>query len=198
MYFYYVVSFPSCFATCGHHLPSSIAIVFSLQSSVSNSSMSHSSISIISSNHPVPRCTFHILLLCELYSRMLCHTGTSVHLFPLSAGYWYPFLPYGRSRSPTRIRSFGVFAKSFGPCKCFFIPNRSLKPPYISDRFPDFTLFFSASLPFCLSLLLHLVCTSQTSLWTSSLVCFLQYPSILSQLRYPTTFQLALSLYSPI
>ena len=41
---------PSCFAACGHHLSPRIAIVFSLLSCLTNSSMSHSSSFLISSN----------------------------------------------------------------------------------------------------------------------------------------------------
>ena len=54
------------------------------------------------------------------------------------------------------------------------------------------------ALPSFLSFLLLLSCTSQTSLRTASLLGFLLCPSILSRLRYPTLFQLALSLLSPI
>ena len=32
--------------------------------------------------HPVPPCIFHIIPLCEFYSRLLCHKGTCVHLPP--------------------------------------------------------------------------------------------------------------------
>ena len=74
--FAYILS-PFCFAVCSHRLSPRIAIVFSLLSSPPSSSMSHPSIS--SSPllvHPVPPCIFHILLLCESYSLLLCHTGT--------------------------------------------------------------------------------------------------------------------------
>ena len=47
----------------------------------------------------------------------------------------YLFLLAGRSRSPTRNRSFSVFAKSYGSCKCVSIPISSLSPPYLSKRF---------------------------------------------------------------
>ena len=55
------------------------------------------------------------------------------------------FLP-GRSRSPTRKRSWSVFVKSTGPCKYVFIPIPSLNPSCISNSLSDSTLFLSARL----------------------------------------------------
>ena len=74
-----LITSPSCFAVCGHHLSPRMAIVFSLLSSIPNSSMSHTSNSSTPPlTHPVPPCVFHILLLCESYSLLSCHTGTYV------------------------------------------------------------------------------------------------------------------------
>ena len=78
-----------------------------------------------------------------MYSLMLCHTGTSVHLLP-PPGYWYtPFLLSGRSRSPTRKHCcLSVFAKSSVRCKYVFIPIPSLNHPHIpiSKAFSRFHL----------------------------------------------------------
>ena len=78
-----------CFAFCGHHLSpiNRIAIVFSLLSSVSNFSMSHSSIFLISNISRSPL-YIHLLPLCEFYPILLCHKGTSV-LFPPPPDYWH-------------------------------------------------------------------------------------------------------------
>ena len=50
---------PSCFAVCGHHLPPRIAIVFSLLSSLPNSSMSQESNFLIYSSN-ASRSSLHI------------------------------------------------------------------------------------------------------------------------------------------
>ena len=65
----------SCFAVCGHHLSPRIAIVFSLLSSLPNFSMSLCLISSSPLTHPVPPCILHILLSCESYSLLMCHTA---------------------------------------------------------------------------------------------------------------------------
>ena len=60
---------PSCFAVCGHHLSTRIAIALSLLSSVPYFSVPHSSIFLISSlAHRVPPCIFHTFPLCEFCS----------------------------------------------------------------------------------------------------------------------------------
>ena len=50
VHFFLLVLSPSCFAACGHYPSPPVSIVFSLLSSVPNSSMSHSSVFFISSN----------------------------------------------------------------------------------------------------------------------------------------------------
>ena len=100
---------PSCFAVCGYHLPPSIAVVFSLLSSVSNFSMSHSSFPSFSLTPPIPPCMFLILRPCEFYSVALpqgriCASSSSSRLLV------YLFLISGRSRSPTPNPSFSFFA----------------------------------------------------------------------------------------
>ena len=62
---------------------------------------------------------------------------------------------------------------------------------------PISTCFLALAFLLILSFLLTLFCTSRASLRTSSLPDFLLYPSILSQLRHLTLFQLALMLLSP-
>ena len=64
--------------------------------------------------NPVPPCTFHSLPQCEFYShfvyhKVLYHKGKSVNL-PPPPDCRYLFLLSGRFRSPTRNRSFSVFA----------------------------------------------------------------------------------------
>ena len=39
--------------------------------------------------HPVPPCIFHIIILRESYSLLLCHTGTYLHPCPPPPDYWY-------------------------------------------------------------------------------------------------------------
>ena len=64
--------------------------------------------------------------------------------------------------------------------------------------YPIPPFFLALALPLFLSFLLLLPCIPQTSLKTSSLLGFSLYPSILSQSRYLTLFQLALLLRSPV
>ena len=151
------------------------------------------------STHSVPSYTLHILLLCEIYSILLCHYG---HINASTSSSWLPvylFLLSGRSRSPTRNRSFSVFAKSNRPCKYVFIPIPWLNRPYtsLSSVSPISPFFLALVFPSFYPFLLLLSCTSQTSMWTSSLLGFLLCPSVLPRLRYPTLFQLALLLLSP-
>ena len=85
---------PSCFAVCAHHLSprivsQRIVIVFSLLSKVPNSSMSHPTVSFISSDtsrSSLVHFTFSYHVTYTL--RLLRHTGTTVHLLP-PPGYWY-------------------------------------------------------------------------------------------------------------
>ena len=116
--------------------------------------------------------------------------ATGIHLF----------LPPGGSRPPTRKRSFSVFAESIGPCKVRFRSYPFASPRAYLCMLLRFHLVSKRD-PFRLSLssLLLLSCTSRTSLRTSLLLGFLLRPSIRSPIqRYPTLFQLALLLLSPI
>ena len=144
---------------------------------------------------------FHILLLCEFYSVAL---PTRAHLciyflLPATTGKSL-FLLSGRSRSPTRNLSSCVFAnKSIGSCKYVFIPIPSLNPPSISKSFSDSTVYLSATLailpilPSTSALYLPNFPADIKSSWFPP-IC----PSMFSQLRYPTLFQLALLWLSPI
>ena len=83
---------PSCFAACCHFLSPRITIVFSLVSTVVYQlPPCHICLYAPSllSTHPVPPCTFHIILLCEFYSLLFYQTGASVHLLPPPPGSWY-------------------------------------------------------------------------------------------------------------
>ena len=71
----------------------------------------------------------------------------------------YLFLRSGRSRSPTRYRSFRFFVQSIGPCRYMFIPTSSLNPPYNSKCFSSFILFLSASLSLSSTISLLLSCS---------------------------------------
>ena len=79
---------PSCFAVCGHHLSPriAIAIVLSLQSSVPNLSMPHSSIFLIPSNTSRFSYISHSPTMCSVL--LLRHQRTSVHLLPPPLDYW--------------------------------------------------------------------------------------------------------------
>ena len=104
----------------------------------------------------------------------------------------YLFLLSGRPRSPTRNRSFSIFAKSIGPCKYVFIPIPSLNPLISRSVFPSLPYSLALAFPFFLYFLLPLPFSSETSRRTSTLLSVPLDPSILSQLRYLTIFQLSL------
>ena len=74
---------PSCFAVCGHHLYPRIEIVFSLLSSLPNSSMSNSSNFLVSSSNTSHR-SLYIFKFSYYVSPtlLLCHTGAHVHPRP--------------------------------------------------------------------------------------------------------------------
>ena len=131
-----LISSPSCFAVCSHHLSPSIGIVFSLPSSVPNFSVSHSSAFFISSNHLflthlVPPCTFHIPL-CEFYCRLntlpqghLCASSSSSRLLV------YLFLLWRSTGGRYRInirRKKGTKGK-----------QTKTKPLHIARSFPGFS-----------------------------------------------------------
>ena len=103
--------FPSSFAACGHHL--SPRIVCSL-SNVSDSSMSHSSISLISSNTYLVLFLLvhsHSILLCEFYYLLLCHKRICASTSSSSRPLVYLFFLAG----PGRLREIAVSAFSRSP-----------------------------------------------------------------------------------
>ena len=76
---------PSCFAAFGHHLHNDRFLASSIYYDVivdQNSSMSHSSISLIISplTYPFPPCTFHILVLYYVSSTLYCSATRAQHL----------------------------------------------------------------------------------------------------------------------
>ena len=127
---------PSCFPVCGHHLSPRIAIVFSLLSSLRNSSMSHpSKISSSPLMHSVPPCIFHIILPCDSYSLLLSHTDTHFFVATLSSSrllvdYISFFFLVGPG--PLHKITVSFFSRSpFWPCRHVFIPISSLDPPHM-------------------------------------------------------------------
>ena len=102
--------FPSCFAVCGHHLIPRIAIVFSLLSSLPNSSMSRTFNSLMSSN--ASRSSLYIshspTMWVLLYHVVVPHGHTFVATSS-SRLLVYLFFLVG-PRSPTRNRTFSFFA----------------------------------------------------------------------------------------
>ena len=104
---------PSCFAfVCGHHLSSRIAIVFSILSSLPNSSTSRTSNLLISSSN-ASRSSLYISdspTVWVLPSIVVPHGHIFVATSSSSRLLLYLFLLSGRSRPPTRNRSFSLFA----------------------------------------------------------------------------------------
>ena len=84
---FFLLSYRLPFAVCGHHLSPRIAIVFSL-SSVPNSSMSHLSIFLISSNTSRSSQLYFTFSHYVSSTLLLCHKGTPLHLLP-PLDYWY-------------------------------------------------------------------------------------------------------------
>ena len=179
---------PCCLAVCGHHLSPRIAIVFSLLSSLPNFYIPHSSNFLSLKHHALP-CIFHIFPLCELYSIDLpqghiCAISSSSRLLA------YLFLLSGRSRSPTRNRSFSVLRCSLGGANTFsfqillltsrkYLSVPPLSPCFLALAFPLFKYlrvpplspsFLALAFPLFLYVLLLLSCTPQISLWTVSLL----------------------------
>ena len=123
-----------------------------------------------------------------------------MHLLPPLPDYWYTSFFFLAVTGHLHETAVSAFSRSLlGGANTFLFPSLRLIPRK-PKGFSDFTLFLSASLPLLsiLSSTVLLRCTSQTSLRTSSLLGLLIYHSILSQLRFPTLFQLALLVFSPI
>ena len=98
--------------------------------------------------HPVPPSTCHILPLCGYTFARVCQQGQH---FALSSSFIRLvaclFLSFGRSTSPTRKHSFGVFAQSIGACPHVFIRISPGNPQmYISKFLSSFSFYLSASL----------------------------------------------------
>ena len=186
---------PSCFAAGGHHLSPRTAIVYSLRYSGYQPPSCH--IRLFSSSplsHTVPPCIFHIPLLCEFRSLLLCQKGISVHLLPPPPGYRYtsfffladPGLLH-ENRSFERFRGVSVGrALTFSFLSLRFIPR-------ISPSLSPITPFFSAptfSLP---STSISSTFVSYSSKFSMGSISFLVSSHILpffSRLRHPTLFQL--------
>ena len=119
--------------------------------------------------HPVPPVHFTISchFICEFYSLLLCHTGTSVRLHP-PPGYWYTSFFFMQA-GPGSLHELAVSAFSRSPLGrantlSFLIP--SLNPPcvYLKCSSHISPCFSALAFPFFLSFLLLLSCTSQTSM----------------------------------
>ena len=110
--------------------------------------------------------------------------------FLLSPGYWCTsFFFLAGPGLPHEIAVSAFFAKSSGPCKYLATPASSLNPACVSRCFSALTLFLRLAHPLFLSLIVLLYCTPRTP-WTSILLGFLLYTSILFRLRFTTSFQL--------
>ena len=149
----------SALAACGHHLFARIAIVFSRLCSVPKLlQVTFVYFPPLLSRHPVPPCTFHILLLRVLSSRMCAQLSTALphgHVCaPTSSWLLVYLLLSDKSRSPTLNRS---LSEVHWPVQITFHHIPSLDPPvYLSTGFSDFTSFLSTSLPLFLLFLLLL------------------------------------------
>ena len=128
-----------------------------------HSSMSHSSIYfphlLFKHIYPVPPCTTHIILLCEIYFLLLCHTGTPVHLLRPPPGYWYTSFFF--LAGPGYLLEIAVAAFSRSPLGCAntlsFLLLRPISRTSLKCFFFRFhLLFLSANL----SLLPTLSCAS--------------------------------------
>ena len=139
----------TCFAVCGHHLSPRIAIVFSLLSSLPNSSVSHSSTSIISASN-ASRSSLYISL-CESYFIVVPHGNICVATFSFSRLLLHLFLLPGRSRSPTRNRSFSFLYVIYWAVQIRFHSNVFLQPHvYISSVSSLSPHFLALTFPFLL------------------------------------------------
>ena len=153
---------PSCFGCCAHLSPR-IAIVFSLSFRVVK--FIHIASFYWPYLHPVPFLLADVTFSHNVISTLFflgARTHLCILLLPTTG---IPLLS-GRSRSPTRNRSFSVFTKSVLPCNCVFIPISSLTPPYIFQCSSFFTLFLSACLSLRSIISFISVLYAQTYLWT--------------------------------
>ena len=158
---------PSCFAVCGHHLSPRIAIVFSLLSSLPNSSMSHTSNCLISSSNAFRSSLYisHCPTMGVILSVVLQHGHIFVATSSFSPTLVYIFLLSGRSRSPTRKRSFSFFSRSpLGREDTFPFQYVPSTPRVSPSAFPLSPYFLALAFPFLLLFPLLLSCSRQTSL----------------------------------
>ena len=119
---------PSCFAVCGHHPSPRIATVSPYYRVYQTSPCHIRPLSSYPRTHAVPlvRFTFShfvssTLLLCRNFYPNALPQG---HVYASSSSsrlLVFLFVLSDRSKSPTRTRSFSVFAWSTGPPKCVFI-----------------------------------------------------------------------------
>ena len=185
---------PSCFVVCGDHLSPGIAIVFSLPS--------YTCTKLLRATFVCYSCIFHVLPLREFYSIAF----PQGHIFASSSSYRLLVYLFGMPVSSvvevpyyTKNRSFSVFAYvvHWAVQVRFHSYPLSFSPTYIFKHSSSLSMFPRDTLSL-VSILSLQSCTPQTSVWTTDLLGFLLCPSILSRLRYPTFFQLALLLLSPI
>ena len=132
---------------------------------------------IISSNPsfklPGPPSMFHIFLLCQSYTILVCHTNIYVHVAPRPPDKWskYICLSYHVGLGPLNKTAVSDFAQSIGPCRYLFIAISSLNPPYISRLFSPFDKLFNARLSVSLRInFLLLSWTRQTYPYTVHLI----------------------------
>ena len=146
-----------------------------------------------------PPCIFHIFPVCEFCSLLLCHKGTSVRLLPPPLECRYTSFLFLAGPGPLHEIAVSGFSRSLlGRANTFSFLFLLLTSRKSLKSSSSFTLFLSASLCLISIFSFTSVLYPQTCRWTVSLLGFLLYPSMLSRLRYPALFQLALLLPSPI
>ena len=120
-------------------------------------------------------------------------------LFPPPPDYWHTSFFFLAGPGPLHEIAVTAFSRSpLGRANTFSFLFLLLTPRKSLECSSPFTLFLIASLSRISIFYFTSVLYPQTSLWTASLLGFLLYPSMLYRLRYPTLFQLALLLLSPI
>ena len=171
----------SCFAACGYHLSPRIAIVFSLLSSVSNSSKSNSSASLISSSS-TSRVLVHFTFSYYVGSTLDC-VATRAYLciysllLPAILVYLF-FLAGSGALHETAVSAFSQ-SPSGRATTPSSIPFASSPVYLLSVFFPDFILFLSTSISLISIYYLippKLICGHNLFLASSFILpCFLNY-----------------------
>ena len=147
--------------------------------------MSHTTNFLISSSNASRSSLYiDIILLCESYSLLLCHTGTSFVAASSSRRLLvYIFLISGGSRSPTRNRSFSFLRGPLGRAGTYnpSTPRISLSASPLLSYFLALAFPFLQNSLFCFCLVPAKLLYRQYLFLVSPLI----KPSIFYRLRYP-------------